>query len=188
MAAAGVDRAELLSAKIMDLLDRSGLQLCQLSRILVSVGPGSYTGLRIGLATALGLSDSSATELIGVSALEAIYLESRQPAAISVVPLGKNDVCWQLYSGTDVQTEPESGTPEEFSVFASKHSDIPIAAHSQLLEMAREDKSEFGDRLIDVGVNIAEIIFNNIGRLHLFDPQTPLYVASKRQRSLIPQS
>ncbi len=70
----------LLSA-ISYLLKRLGLKLKDLSAIAVSIGPGSFTGLRIGLATAKGLCLGSGIPLIGIGTLEAmaanIYLIDR---------------------------------------------------------------------------------------------------------------
>ncbi len=49
----------------------------QLGRIGVGVGPGTFTGLRIGVATAQGLSQASGLPLVAVSTLEALALPAR---------------------------------------------------------------------------------------------------------------
>ncbi|WP_022852414.1 tRNA (adenosine(37)-N6)-threonylcarbamoyltransferase complex dimerization subunit type 1 TsaB [Thermodesulfatator atlanticus] len=54
------------------LLKRLGLSLSDLSAIGVSIGPGSFTGLRIGLATAKGLHFATGLPLIGVGTLLAL--------------------------------------------------------------------------------------------------------------------
>ncbi len=61
----------LLSA-ISYLLKGLGLELRELSAIAVSLGPGSFTGLRIGLATAKGLCLGAGVPLIGIGSLEGI--------------------------------------------------------------------------------------------------------------------
>ena len=71
--------AAKLTVFIEDLLKTSGLTMQQLSAISVSKGPGSYTGLRIGVSAAKGLSYALDIPLIGngtLNALVAGYLES----------------------------------------------------------------------------------------------------------------
>jgi len=54
------------------LLEQSGLAFGDVARIGVGVGPGTFTGLRIGVATARALAQSSGAEVAGVSTLQAL--------------------------------------------------------------------------------------------------------------------
>lgn len=63
--------AEVLLPLIQSLLERVRLVLGDLSGLSVSIGPGSFTGLRIGLATAKGIAYESNLPLFGVSTLHA---------------------------------------------------------------------------------------------------------------------
>lgn len=68
----------------------------QIGKIVVSRGPGGYTGLRIGIALAKGLKSSLGVDLKGVSVLEAMP-KNKGLITVAAVPLGKSDVCWQRF-------------------------------------------------------------------------------------------
>lgn len=65
--------ASQLTLLIQALLDQENIGFKDLSAIAVSMGPGSYTGLRIGVSTAKGLCYALDIPLIAVNTLDAIY-------------------------------------------------------------------------------------------------------------------
>lgn len=73
--------SEQLTPFIDSLLQEQGIALTDLDAIAVSKGPGSYTGLRIGVSTAKGLCYALDKPLIGVSTLEAMAsgMEKKHP-------------------------------------------------------------------------------------------------------------
>jgi tRNA threonylcarbamoyl adenosine modification protein YeaZ/ribosomal-protein-alanine acetyltransferase len=68
--------AEALAPMVRDVLSDAGLQPNQLERIAVTIGPGTFTGVRIGLAMARGLGLALAIPVIGMTTLEAIALNA----------------------------------------------------------------------------------------------------------------
>jgi tRNA threonylcarbamoyladenosine biosynthesis protein TsaB len=64
--------AQRLLVLIHDLLEQSGAGWEEIDRIAVGIGPGTFTGLRIGIATAQALAAATGTPLVGVSTLESL--------------------------------------------------------------------------------------------------------------------
>lgn len=77
--------AEILFERVQQLLDRHQLSYEDLTRLAVTTGPGSFTGLRIGLSAARGLALALKLPLIGVPTLFAMSLSQSQAAAFSIV-------------------------------------------------------------------------------------------------------
>jgi tRNA threonylcarbamoyladenosine biosynthesis protein TsaB len=64
--------AEHLPRDLMSLLDRAGVGLSTIDVFAVATGPGSFTGLRIGIATMQGLAFAEGKPLVGVSGFDAL--------------------------------------------------------------------------------------------------------------------
>jgi len=64
--------AETLMPAVDELLGENGVRADELDAIAISIGPGSFTGLRVGLATAKGLAFGASTALVPVSTLAAL--------------------------------------------------------------------------------------------------------------------
>lgn len=68
----GQNHARLVTVFAQELLQRNKVQSSELGAVAVSKGPGSYTGLRIGVSTAKGICYASQIPLIAVGTLEAM--------------------------------------------------------------------------------------------------------------------
>jgi tRNA threonylcarbamoyladenosine biosynthesis protein TsaB len=64
--------AEHLPGDLIALLDRAGVALSEIDAFAVATGPGSFTGLRIGIATMQGLAFAEEKPLVGVSGFDAL--------------------------------------------------------------------------------------------------------------------
>ncbi len=78
----GKTHSELLLPHIKALLEMAGIGKKSLRAVAVSIGPGSFTGLRIGLATAKALAYALKIPLVGVSTLESLAYGIAAPGVI----------------------------------------------------------------------------------------------------------
>jgi tRNA threonylcarbamoyladenosine biosynthesis protein TsaB len=84
------DHAAMMILYVQEILKTQGITPSQIDAIAVSAGPGSYTGLRVGVATAKGLCYAWEKPLIAISTLQMMtqgVLQSEQPAADFYIPM-----------------------------------------------------------------------------------------------------
>lgn len=114
--------AETLLPTIDRLLGELSLALDGVDGFAVAVGPGSFTGLRIGIATMEGLAYSTGRPIVGVSSLQATAHRFRfRPGLVaSFLDARRGEVFGALYqsNGSDFDTviEPVCEGPEDFLV------------------------------------------------------------------------
>jgi tRNA threonylcarbamoyladenosine biosynthesis protein TsaB len=81
------DHASWLHTAIKRMLESEGVLLPQLDAVAVSIGPGSYTGLRVGLSAAKGICFAMNIPLITIGTLEIIASASNKTEADLYIPL-----------------------------------------------------------------------------------------------------
>ncbi len=88
-----------LTPAIQHVLQLADVNMADLSGVAVAIGPGSYTGLRVGLAVAKGLALANQTPLLGISTLDCLAAGiSPQPGKlIAVAEAGRTRVCTAVY-------------------------------------------------------------------------------------------
>jgi tRNA threonylcarbamoyladenosine biosynthesis protein TsaB len=87
-----------------ELLHAAGMERTDLTALAVGTGPGSFTGLRLGLAAARGLAFALDLQVAGVSTLDA--LAAGAPGAVPVVDAGRREV-FTLRDGEPVACSPQ---------------------------------------------------------------------------------
>jgi tRNA threonylcarbamoyladenosine biosynthesis protein TsaB len=119
---AGGAQGTLLLPTIDRLCSQSGLRLGDFSGLACSSGPGSFTGIRIGLATCLGLRDATGLPLMLVPTLEAMA-RSLEATPVPVCPMlvsRRGELYWAIFRWTgDGRLEralgEQVGNPEAFA-------------------------------------------------------------------------
>lgn len=86
-----MDHSERLIDNISFLLKSNDMTIKDIDLVGVAVGPGSFTGIRIGIATAKGLCEFSKIPIVGVSSLEALSRNFSSSAGVCVLIDAKRD-------------------------------------------------------------------------------------------------
>lgn len=109
--------AELLTPMVRDVVDRAGIALTDVGAIAVDIGPGLFTGMRVGIAAAKAMAEVLDVPVVPVSSLEALAhaVESSEMDVIAcVLDARRSEVYWSLVRASDRAplTEPRVGSPE----------------------------------------------------------------------------
>ncbi len=103
----GLRHAQTLVPQIEQLLAQASIGAAALNLVVVGIGPGSFTGLRIALATARGLARGASCALVGVPTLDVLArpLRAWPGLVVPVVDAKKDRVYAASYRGGDRASE-----------------------------------------------------------------------------------
>jgi tRNA threonylcarbamoyladenosine biosynthesis protein TsaB len=120
---AGRRHAELLHGVVRSVLDAVGIDFGDLDSIAVDVGPGLFTGIRVGVAAAKGFAMALGVPVVGITSLE-ILARACQAAghgcSIGVVDLRRGEVAWALPGAPGRPQMARHGPPEVLAVELTK--------------------------------------------------------------------
>jgi len=106
--------AELLAPSIRDCLDEAGVGLRDLAAVVAGVGPGPFTGLRVGLVTAASICDALGIPGYPACSLDAIAaVHADRPRLLVAGDARRKEVYWALYEHSRRLTEPDVSKPAE---------------------------------------------------------------------------
>lgn len=109
---AAPDHARLLLPRIARQLGAAGLGFGDLDAVAVGVGPGGYTGLRIGVATARSLAQAHRLPLHPVDSLAALAAGIDAPVALPMIDARRGQVFWSLHVDGRERLAPAAERPE----------------------------------------------------------------------------
>ena len=99
--------AELISQVVAD----SGLEISEITDVVVGVGPGPFTGLRVGLVTAAVFAHARNIPIHGICSLDAIAFDYAKPCVV-VTDARRKELYWARYEGKRIG-EPQVSKPED---------------------------------------------------------------------------
>jgi tRNA threonylcarbamoyladenosine biosynthesis protein TsaB len=111
--------AETLTPAIEFVCRQSEIELSEISCIAVDVGPGLFTGMRVGLAAGKALAQALRVPMIGITSLDLLAFPCRHAdrVVVPVVDARKNEVFWAVYrpvpGGVQQVSPPTVGPVDE---------------------------------------------------------------------------
>lgn len=117
--ARGRRHAEILAPAIEFVCRQADIELAEFGVIAVDVGPGLFTGMRVGLATAKALAQALRIPMIGITSLDLLAFPCRHTdrVVVPVVDARKGEVFWAMYrqvpGGLQQVAAPTVGTVDD---------------------------------------------------------------------------
>ncbi len=94
----GLTHSESLMPLIKQIFDETNLTLSDIDLLVSDIGPGSFTGIRIGISTVKAFADSLGIQSIGVSSLDSLTYNCENMGVIcSLIDAKKNNVYCEMY-------------------------------------------------------------------------------------------
>lgn len=107
--------AEEITPMIQGALADAGVQITELDRLAVDVGPGRFTGLRVGIATVRTLAFALSCPVVGITSLEALAASQPRASVTAVIDARRAEVFQQRFGPDGPIGEPTYGPPEEMA-------------------------------------------------------------------------
>ena len=104
--------AEVLTPSIEACVGAAGRTVRDLAAVVAGIGPGPFTGLRVGLMTAAVLGDTLGIPTYGVPSLDAIAVHLTPEPLLVAGDARRQEVYWARYADNSRQAGPEVGRPE----------------------------------------------------------------------------
>jgi len=110
---------ERLAPMAQAVMAQAGLGFGEIERIAVTVGPGSFTGLRVGVAFAKGLAAALAVPAVGIGTLEALAAEAEGPA-FAAIDARRGQIYAQAFEDGRAMAPPQVMALEEAAAMAAE--------------------------------------------------------------------
>ena len=157
-------QGEALILMVQSVLKKASFNIQNLNRVAVSVGPGSFTGVRIGLSAARGIGLALNIPVYGVTSFEATVYQS-VGSVLAVLDTKRGDFYAQLFNDGKEMEPPTIRTLDQIN-----SSDAPILIGSGTKFLAGQTKKEICPCLLEPAIAIGLCSFQKTY------PPEPLYL------------
>ncbi len=144
---------EFLAPAIDFCLTQAGYRAADITGITVGVGPGLYTGLRVGIATAQTLAAAMELPVVGLSGLDALAFKARHVRRLicATIDARRSEVFWAFYrcspGGVQRETELSVGSPDTLAA--------EIQGLGEECLVIGDGGARYRDMLLDAGADVA---------------------------------
>jgi tRNA threonylcarbamoyl adenosine modification protein YeaZ len=162
---------ELLAPSIKKSLDSAGKTTNDLEAIIAGVGPGPFTGLRVGLVTAAAMSDALQIPAYGVCSLDGIAAVVRHDGPLLVAgDARRKEVCWARYLNGVRVGEPDVSKPADLVMDATAMAGAGARMYADVLGLPLLDND------FPTVAGLATVAAERVRTRAPVDPLTPLYL------------
>jgi tRNA threonylcarbamoyl adenosine modification protein YeaZ len=131
----GRRHGEALAVLIVGCLEKAGLTVDRLDAVVVGVGPGPFTGLRVGLVTAAAIADGRQIPAYGVCSLDAIAEGLGGPLLVAT-DARRKEIYWATYDETGTRVSgPAVDKPQDVSESAEKAAGAGAKQYAEVLKL-----------------------------------------------------
>lgn len=178
-----ISQSNTLLRDIDDCLREAGLSLDQVDLYACASGPGSFTGLRIGISTLKALAATLDRPCIGIPTLHAVaHAAGSSPATVALLPAGRGEVFAQMLSVSKVLGEtivtaldaPAHLSPDNLIGRYGALSNLRWAGSGAVLHRER----------IESAANERGILFRNVASDVAFGTETPRWEFAQQYTNL----
>ncbi len=126
-----------LMPMIMNVMQNAGIAFPALDRIAVTRGPGSFTGIRIGLAAARGIGLAAEKPVVGIDRFSIYRAQMDAPGKnlFVVIESKRKELFCRFYPAQDVASEPCMMASEEIATFLAGHKNTICAGDAKIFDI-----------------------------------------------------
>lgn len=168
---------ELLAGLIEELLAESGVAPSSLAAVAAGLGPGPFTGLRVGVMTATAFADALGVPAYGVCSLDAIASSrTRLGPFLVCTDARRRQVYWARYDGDGARVEgPDISTAADVAQRFAVDAPLAVGAGVVLYPQDFAAFSTTGDDAVSA-VDVARLVAERVRQRAPSDVMEPLYL------------
>ena len=169
--------AEIVGRYIRECLDEAGIPVTALSGVTVGMGPGPFTGLRVGIAAARAFAFGAGKPVVPVVSHDAIAFGLAEPTLV-VTDARRREIYWSVYAGSDAAGLPVRVSGPGLCKPAELEAAVPDFSRYRRLDAETVSAASVG--LLAEGLYANKRAFAGDQALYLRSPDVTLSAGPKR--------